>query len=69
MSALLRYRQQPGRFGREIRDDRNPTADRRPSVETSAAKPGDTTGYLVDPRAVAAAIIDRLVAGRVLPPR
>ena len=37
-------------------------------METSAVKPGETTGYLVDPSAVAAAIIDRLVAGRILPP-
>ena len=37
-------------------------------METNdAGKPSDTSGYMVDPSAVAAAIIDRLVAGRTLP--
>ena len=37
-------------------------------MDTSyAGKPNEPSGYMVDPTAVAAAIIDRLVAGRVLP--
>ena len=32
-----------------------------------ARKPNEPSGYMVDPSAVAAAIIDRLVAGRILP--
>ena len=37
-------------------------------METNdAGKPSESSGYMVDPTAVAAAIIDRLVAGRILP--
>ena len=32
-----------------------------------AGKPSQPSGYMVDPNMVAAAIIDRLIAGRILP--
>jgi len=37
-------------------------------MESNAAgKPSQPSGYMVDPNTVAAAIIDRLIAGRILP--
>jgi len=65
METVLRYSQRAQRFGREVRDDR---PEPRTDMETNdAGKPNETSGYMVDPSAVAAAIIDRLVAGRTLP--
>jgi hypothetical protein len=70
MNAGVRYSERAGRFGRESRDDRVPAADTSTAMETNdAGKSLQPSGYMVDPSAVAAAIIDRLVAGGVLPRR
>ena len=68
MNTAIRYIKRPGRFGREVRDDRVPTAERGTIMESNdAGKPSQPSGYMVDPSMVAAAIIDRLIAGRILP--
>ena len=70
MKAVVRYSERAGRFGRDSRDDRVPVADTSTPMEINdSGKRLEPSGYMVDPRAVAAAIIDRLVAGRVLPRR
>ena len=59
MTTMLRYQQRVGRFGREVRDE---------DVRTEATRE-HTRGvnYVIDPDAVAAAIVERLVAGRTFP--
>jgi hypothetical protein len=66
MTTLLLNQQRAGRFGREIRGD-----DAFTTTETDGAdEPLRAIGYVVDPEAVAAAIVERLIAGRTLgPPR
>jgi hypothetical protein len=67
MKAVVRYSQRAGRFGRDSRDELVPAADTSTAMETNdPGKRLEPSGYLVDPSAVAAAIIDRLVAGRIL---
>jgi ATP-dependent helicase YprA (DUF1998 family) len=58
MTTLLRHQQRAGRFGRELRGDDVETYDDREEPVS--------LGYVVDPDAVAAAIVERLVAGRTL---
>jgi ATP-dependent helicase YprA (DUF1998 family) len=58
MTTLLRYQQRAGRFGRELRGEEVETYDDRDEPVT--------LGYVVDADAVAAAIADRLLAGRAL---
>ena len=59
MTTVLEHQQRAGRFGREIRGAR----------ETDDAREGSArVGYVVDPDAVAAAIVERLLAGRTIAP-
>jgi hypothetical protein len=58
MTTLLRYQQRAGRFGRELRGDEVETYEDRESVPA--------VSYVVDADAVAAALVDRLLAGRAL---
>jgi hypothetical protein len=67
MTTLLRYQQRAGRFGRAV-----PCEDvEKYETGTPMAKdeePTLTLGYVIDADAVAAAIVDRLVAGRTITP-
>ena len=62
-----------GRFGRDVpgvAPDDVQMADARTTMQTDDALEGaENVGYVIDPDAVAAAIIDRLMAGRTLPRR
>jgi hypothetical protein len=74
MQTVTRYPQQHGaargRFGREVpglATDDVQMADARTTMQSNDAPEGaQTTGYVIDPDAVAAAIVDRLMAGRAL---
>jgi hypothetical protein len=78
MQTMTRYPQQKdmtarGRFGRDVpgpaADDAQ-MADARTTMHSDdVPERADTMGYVIDPDAVAAAIIDRLMAGRTLPTR
>ena len=60
MTTVLENQQRAGRFGRESRDE----------VTTDDTREGSAqVGYVVDPDAVAEAIVARLLAGRTLPRR
>jgi hypothetical protein len=59
MTTMLRHQQRSGRFGREVRGDDAQTDD--------AHERNERVGYVIDPDAVAAAIVKRLVAGRTFP--
>ena len=62
MTTMLTYQQRAGRFGREVRgDDETGT-----TVENDG---GGKAVYVIDADAVAEAIVERLVAGRTIPPR
>ena len=68
MTTALLYEQRVGRFGRRLAGDAPRMADGS-SHESPGAEPRfEATSYVVDAEAVAAAIIDRLLAGRTLPP-
>ena len=78
--TTLRYEQQPGpteparqgRFGRAPETPTPPVTDAStPTTEPDdRPTPIDARSYVVDPDAVARAILDRLIAGRTLdPPR
>jgi hypothetical protein len=60
-----------GRFGRDVpglAPDDVQMADARTTMQTDdAPERVEAIGYQVDPHAVAAAIVDRLMAGRMLP--
>jgi hypothetical protein len=58
MTTLLRHEKRAGRFGREIRSE--------DSELDAAIERSELAGYVVDADAVAAAIADRLLAGRTL---
>jgi hypothetical protein len=62
MTTLLLNQQRAGRFGREIRGDEAGTTTEAEPAET----PPRAIGYMVDPDAVAAAIVERLIAGRTI---
>ena len=66
MTTLLLNRQRAGRFGRESRGD-----DAFTTTETDGGdEPRRAIAYVVDPETVAAAIVERLIAGRTIrPPR
>jgi hypothetical protein len=67
MTTLLRYRQRKGRFGREVRGEHLETCETATAMGTDDPH---ATSYEVDAEAVAAAIVERLLAGRTLaPPR
>ena len=75
MQTVTRYlesgRAARGRFGRDVpglATDDVQMADARTTMQSDDASPrAETVGYVIDPDAVAAAIIDRLMAGRTLP--
>jgi hypothetical protein len=77
METLTRYQQDQraarGRFGRDVpgpATDDVQMADARTTMEADdTPERAAAIGYQVDPDAVAAAIIDRLMAGRTLPSR
>jgi hypothetical protein len=79
MKTLTRYQKQDrlsqGRFGRDVRagaaTDDVQMADPRTTMQTDRADDHlDRVGYEIDAHAVAAAIVNRLLAGRTLsPPR
>jgi hypothetical protein len=70
MTTMLRYQQRAGRFGREVRGDDVQTDDARMGIDADGAGGGfETVGYVIDADAVAAAIVDRLIAGRTVPVR
>jgi hypothetical protein len=59
-----------GRFGREVRTIACPDPDMAPSRTSEVERMRDLmkkSGYDVDPRLVAAAILERLTAGGVAP--
>jgi hypothetical protein len=67
MTTLLRYQQRAGRFGREIRGEDVETYDTGTAMDKHDQRgASQTLGYVVDADAVAAAIVDRLLAGRTL---
>ena len=59
MTTVLRHQQRAGRFGREIRGD-----DTTNAIAADAGESSEIAGYVIDERAVADAIVDRLHAGR-----
>jgi hypothetical protein len=63
MTTMLRYHQR-GRFGREVQGDDVQTAETRTAMTNDERT--ETAGYAIDPDAVAAAIVDRLFAGRTI---
>jgi hypothetical protein len=60
MTTVLQEQQRAGRFGRETRGE-----DVTDETREGAAR----VGYVVDPDAVAEAIVARLLAGRTIPRR
>ena len=68
MTMLLRYQQRAGRFGRDVRRvDEVQMNDAKTVMETGCDDEcRRTAGYVIDADAVAAAIVDRLLAGRTL---
>jgi hypothetical protein len=76
MQTVTRYPQDldeaaRGRFGRDVPGVEDvQMADARTTMRSDdALERAETVGYVIDPDAVAAAIIDRLMAGRTLPTR
>jgi hypothetical protein len=83
MTTALRYHHQPdaldeliaaaaGRFGREVRTIACPDPETAPARKMEVEKMRERlmkSGYDVDPRLVAAAILERLAAGGVSPKR
>ena len=80
MSTTLRYRQHDqlaelmagsvGRFGRKVRTIANPNPELTPVRAREVERMGQRqkSGYEVDPRLVAIAILERLTAGGLKPP-
>lgn len=80
MSTTLRYTQHDqlaelmarsvGRFGREVRTIANPDPELAPARarEVERMRQRQKSGYEVDPRLVAIAILERLAAGGLKPP-
>jgi hypothetical protein len=67
MTTALEQQQRVGRFGREIRGEDVHMDDPMTRMETDdAGDHFDTAGYVIDVDAVAAAIVDRLLAGRTI---
>jgi hypothetical protein len=59
MTTALLLKQRAGRFGRAIRPENDPA--------TPEGERPEPLGYVIDAEAVAAAIVERLVAGRTIP--
>ncbi len=59
-----------GRFGREVRTIANPDPEQTPARarEVERMRQRQKSGYEVDPRLVAIAILERLTAGGLKPP-
>jgi hypothetical protein len=59
-----------GRFGREVRTIANPNPELAPvrAREVERMRQAQKSGYEVDPRLVAIAILERLTAGGLKPP-
>jgi hypothetical protein len=59
-----------GRFGREVRTIANPNPEQTPvrAREVERMRQREKSGYEVDPRLVAIAILERLAAGGLKPP-
>jgi hypothetical protein len=80
MSTTLRYtphdqlaelmERSVGRFGREVRTIANPNPELAPARarEVERMRQRQKSGYEVDPRLVAIAILERLTAGGLKPP-
>lgn len=80
MSTTLRYThhdqldelmaRSAGRFGREVRTIANPNTEKTPvrAREVERMRQKQKSGYEVDPRLVAIAILERLTAGGLKPP-
>ena len=80
MSTTLRYthhdqlaelmERSVGRFGREVRTIANPNPELTPvrAREVERMRQRQKSGYEVDPRLVAIAILERLTAGGLKPP-
>ena len=80
MSTTLRYRdhdqleelmaRSAGRFGREVRTIAYPDTEKTPvrAREVERMRQREKSGYEVDPRLVAIAILERLAAGGLKPP-
>jgi hypothetical protein len=81
MTTTLRYTHQHdqlaelmarsvGRFGREVRTIANPNPELTPvrAREVERMREAQKSGYEVDPRLVAVAILERLTAGGLKPP-
>lgn len=80
MSTTLRYTQNDqlaelmagsvGRFGRKVRTIANPNPELTPvrAREVERMRQKQKSGYEVDPRLVAIAILERLAAGGLKPP-
>ena len=67
MTTVLTQQQRAGRFGRAVRGEDIPADDTRSTTEQDgASEPIGTAAYVVDPNAVAAAIVERLLAGRTI---
>jgi hypothetical protein len=67
MTTVLSYQQRAGRFGREVRGADVPADDTRSTMEKDGASESiGIANYVVDPDAVAAAIVERLLAGRTM---
>jgi hypothetical protein len=67
MTTVLRQQQRVGRFGRELPGDEVLMDDSRTRMETDdAGEHFNTADYVIDVDAVAAAIVDRLIAGRTI---
>ena len=74
MQTVTRYPQHEkaarGRFGRDVRGlaaDDVQMADARTTMQSDESREGaEPMGYVIDPDAVATAIVDRLMAGRTL---
>jgi hypothetical protein len=66
MTTVLRY-QRDGRFGRALRGEEPQRADVTATIDADAARErSETAGYAIDAHAVAAAIVERLLAGRTI---
>jgi hypothetical protein len=64
MTTLLRYQQRAGRFGRAVPSEDPETDETRTAMAETERT--EAVAYAVDPDAVAAAIVTRLLAGRTL---
>jgi hypothetical protein len=69
MTALLRHQQRAGRFARAVPGGEDVESHATGTPAANDEEPSLIAGYVVDPDAVAEAIIVRLLAGRTIKPR